>query len=144
MKLRNRLYVIGFAVLGVFMLTIVFQAPAQSGKKPTKWTAPKSADKLKNPFAKDVKATKRGEATYTQFCAICHGKKGKGDGIAGAALKPRPANLTSKEVQEQSDGAIFWKLTNGNPPMAAYKEALTEKQRWELVNYIRKLGESKK
>jgi len=42
-------------------------------------------------------------------------------------------------VQNQSDGAIYWKITNGNPPMASYKETLTEEQRWQLVNYIREL-----
>lgn len=106
---------------------------AQSGK----WVAPAWADTLENPFSGDQKATEAGKKIYAQLCAICHGAKGKGDGIAGMSLKPRPANLTSEDVQKQSDGAIFWKITTGKPPMASYKASLTDEQRWQLVNYIR-------
>jgi hypothetical protein len=42
-------------------------------------------------------------------------------------------------LKKESDGVIFWKITNGKPPMASYEELLTEDQRWELVNYIREL-----
>ena len=103
------------------------------------WTAPTSANKMKNPYAGNEKATLAGLKLYKQFCAICHGKKGKGDGAAGMALKPRPSNFTKKIVQQQTDGTIYWKITEGKPPMATYKETLTEEQRWQLVNYIRSL-----
>ena len=104
------------------------------------WKAPPEADKLKNPFQKDKDIWKKGEATFKNLCVICHGEKGQGDGIAGMALNPKPANLTAERVQSQTDGAIFWKMTNGNPPMASYKETLTEEQRWQLVKFIRHLG----
>ena len=55
-------------------------------------------------------------------------------------LKPRPGNFTKDAVQLQTDGAIYWKMTEGRAPMASYKTALTEQQRWQLVNYIRQLG----
>ena len=81
-----------------------------------------------------------GRKLYASYCASCHGDKGKGDGLAGMTLKPRPANFKKDALQAQSDGAIFWKITEGRAPMAAYKGALTEEQRWQLVNYIRQLG----
>lgn len=112
---------------------------ATSSIKAQTWVAPKSADAIVNQLKADEAATKKGKKTYTQLCVICHGAKGKGDGVAGAALNPKPANFTSKEVQAQSDGALFWKLTQGNAPMASYKELLTETQRWELINYLRTL-----
>ena len=108
------------------------------------WVAPPSADKIVNPLKGNAAATAEGKKLYAQRCAVCHGVKGKGDGIAAAGLHPRPADHTSARVQAQTDGAIFWKMTNGNPPMAAYKTVLTEKQRWELVNYIRVLGAAAK
>ena len=104
------------------------------------WTAPASANSLKNPYAGNTTATAEGKTLYKQFCAICHGDKGKGDGLAGMSLKPRPANFTKTAVQSQTDGAIFWKMTEGRPPMASYKTVFTEQQRWQLVNYIRQLG----
>lgn len=104
------------------------------------WVAPVAANQLVNPYKMDNAKTNEGKKLFSTMCIVCHGNKGKGDGIGGTSLNPRPANLTSHKVQAQSDGAIFWKLTNGNPPMASYKTILTEEQRWSLVNYIRRLG----
>jgi len=118
-------------------------AAPENSLDPTGWTAPPEADKLKNPLAGNPAATAEGKKLFMSTCNVCHGDKGKGDGPAGLALTPRPANLTSVKVQSQSDGAIFWKITNGNPPMASYKEIFTEEQRWQLVNYIRELGGKK-
>jgi len=105
----------------------------------TDWKAPSFADKLKNPFTGDEKATKDGKSLYTINCASCHGNKGAGDGPASLPLNPKPKNLTSEVVQTQSDGAIFWKMTTGKGAMVSWKNTLTEKQRWSLVNYIRQL-----
>lgn len=103
------------------------------------WKAPIDANTYNNPYKGDEKATREGKKLYAQFCAICHGNKGKGDGVAGMALKPRPSNFTKGIVQGQSDGALFWKMTEGKAPMASYKETLTKEQRWQLVNFIRSL-----
>lgn len=110
----------------------------------TPWVAPKSADAVKNQVKGDATATAEGKKLYDQMCAICHGAKGKGDGIGGAALNPKPANFASETIQAQTDGAIFWKLTNGRAPMAAYKDILKDNQRWQLVNYTRTFKKIKK
>ena len=127
------------AALAVFCL-VLLGATGNSVYGQTNWVAPAGADSYKNPYLGNSGAIAAGKTLFQQLCAICHGNKGKGDGMAGMSLKPRPANLASKRVQAQTDGAIYWKLTEGNPPMASYNEALTEQQRWQLVNYIRQLG----
>lgn len=126
-SLKNILLIIGF-----FGMTNLVQAQ-------TAWVAPKEADQLKNAFVGKEDAIKKGKKLYAQNCTICHGNKGKGDGMAGAALKPKPANFTLESVQSQTDGAIFWKMSEGRSPMAAYKGILSEEQRWQLVAYIRTL-----
>jgi mono/diheme cytochrome c family protein len=103
------------------------------------WVAPASADQINNPFAGNTDAIKAGKKLYNQNCSICHGAKGRGDGMAGMALKPRPADFTKDIVKNQTDGAIFWKITEGKAPMAAYKTTFSEEQRWQLVNYLREL-----
>lgn len=108
------------------------------------WKAPLQADKLTNPLKGDASATAEGKIIYMQMCIICHGDKGKGDGVAGVALNPKPGNFVTQKVQAQTDGALFWKITEGRPPMASYKGIFTETQRWQLVNYIRTFNATKK
>lgn len=94
------------------------------------WKAPADAKGVKNP-EKGV-AAKSADTN----CASCHGKAGKGDGPAAAALNPKPADWTSAKVQAQTDGEIFWKITHGRGAMPPWKH-LPDKERWELVNYVR-------
>ncbi|MGL2993633.1 c-type cytochrome [Flavobacterium sp. TSSA_36] len=103
------------------------------------WKAPVAADALKNPFKGNAKATVEGKHIFEQMCVLCHGVKGKGNGEAGLTLGTKPANFLAFKVKKESDGVIFWKITNGKSPMAGYDELLTEEQRWQLVNYIREL-----
>ncbi|WP_348825443.1 c-type cytochrome [Flavobacterium aestuarii] len=103
------------------------------------WTAPEYANSVQNPFAGKQKATDEGKIIFNQMCVLCHGNNGQGNGEAGNALQPRPANFKALNVKNQTDGAIFWKITNGKAPMASYFEILTDEQRWKLVNYIREL-----
>lgn len=43
-----------------------------------------------------------GKEMYTQYCASCHGKDGKGDGPAASALKAAPTDLT--QLSRKHDG----------------------------------------
>lgn len=107
------------------------------------WVAPESADSLKNPEQKTEASIENGKTIYKKYCVACHGFKGKGDGIAGASLVPEPANFWKETFQSQSDGAIFWKLSEGKNAMASYKKSLSEKDRWDLVNYLRTFTKNK-
>lgn len=122
------------SMMVISFLFIGFNSHAQE-----KWVAPASADKIVNPLKGDANAADSGKKSYKMLCVVCHGAKGKGDGVGGAGLKPKPTDLTSAEVQAQTDGALFWKLDEGRPPMASYKTAIPEKKRWEIINYIRSL-----
>jgi mono/diheme cytochrome c family protein len=99
------------------------------------WNAPADAKAVKNP-EKSVGNAKKNIETN---CVSCHGPLGKGDGPAAAALPPpKPANWTADAVQKQSDGELFWKISNGRGAMPPWKH-LPDKDRWEIVNYIRTL-----
>jgi mono/diheme cytochrome c family protein len=108
-----------------------------------KFPSPPSANSIVNPVKGNGEATLEGKKIYTLYCATCHGSKGKGDGIAAPGLSRPPADHTSDFVQKQTDGALFWIITEGNNPMPTYKTTLTETQRWQVVNYIRTLAKHK-
>ena len=122
-----------------FAMSFKYITPQQ-----TVFTAPASADAKVNPVKGDAAATAAGKKIYDANCAICHGSKGMGDGVAAAGLSKPPANHSSAAVQKLSDGALFWKITEGNSPMPAYKAVYSETQRWQLVNYIRTLAKPSK
>lgn len=104
-----------------------------------KWDSPSWSDTLRNPYEHNTAQTDSGKVLYSRICSVCHGTSGKGDGIAAPGLSVPPADHTSASVQMQTDGALFWELSNGHAPMPAFKGVLTEKQRWALINYIRAL-----
>ena len=103
-----------------------------------KWVAPASAKAIKNPFSGSESISK-GKSIYTARCIVCHGEKGMGDGPAGRALTPPAANHSSAKVQSQTDGEIFWKMSEGRGPMVGWKLILSEEDRWHVVNYVRTL-----
>lgn len=124
-------FFLAFAMLGAGNLKAQARKP---------WKAPESANFLKNPLAGNKAVLADAKKLYTTFCSPCHGITGKGNGLAASSLNPKPADHTSARVQAQSDGALYWKMTQGRAPMPSYKLSLTDRQRWELVDYIRSLA----
>ncbi|MFI5153490.1 MAG: c-type cytochrome [Chitinophagales bacterium] len=126
----------------VAMAAVLILIFARSIAQQPKWVAPKTADNLANPLSGNAGALPDAKKLYTSYCVPCHGDKGKGDGPAAPGLNPRPADHSSATVQSESDGALFWKLSEGHMPMPSYKNAFSEQQRWGLVNYIRTLAKA--
>jgi len=102
------------------------------------WVAPEAEKAKKNPVPGGAKAVADGKKSAQANCVPCHGATGKGDGAAAAALNPKPADWTSKRVQDEPDGEIFWKISNGRGAMPPWKH-LPETERWSLIHYIRSL-----
>jgi mono/diheme cytochrome c family protein len=125
----KRKFLVIAAATGVVALVIAAQE---------KWTAPARASAKQTPVAADAASIGRGKAVYTAECASCHGSRGKGDGPSAKDLELPAGDLT--KLGGQTDGALFWKVTEGKKPMASYATKLTEQQRWDVVNYMRTLG----
>jgi mono/diheme cytochrome c family protein len=99
------------------------------------WQAPAAEKGKKSPGGNAANGKKLADVN----CVSCHGASGKGDGPAAAALNPKPADWTSAKVQSESPGELFWKISNGRGPMPPWKH-LPEKDRWDLVAYVKSLG----
>ena len=103
---------------------------------------------LTNPFVDDQEAVEAGEVIYKANCAACHGAEGAGDGPAAEALDPKPSNLADVHMMEElSDGYLFWRVSEGgafepfNSGMPAWKQILSEDEHWQVISFIRALGE---
>lgn len=107
------------------------------------WKAPASAKSITNKVKSSSKSIKAGKSIFESKCVACHGKTAKGDGPGGKALNPKPANLTSEKVQAQTDGEIFWKISNGRGNMIKWEGIIAENERWDLVNFIRSVRAEK-
>jgi mono/diheme cytochrome c family protein len=120
---------------------VIGRVAAQEAAPPAPWVAPADATKVKNPFPPTAETLAAGEQLFTDNCVLCHGEKGMGDGPGAKTIKVKPANFTDPKVQaSETDGSLYWKMTNGRGPMPSWKDVLSDQERWELVGYIRKLG----
>jgi cbb3-type cytochrome c oxidase subunit III len=99
------------------------------------------AKKLKNPIPSDAASIEEGRKIYLRNCASCHGPSGKGDGSM-ALGGSTPADLTDDKWDHGStDGEIFVVIRDGvSADMEGYKDKLSEKQIWQVINYIRSIG----
>ena len=120
------------------LLTMLVLTGPVLAQAPTPWVAPPAEKAKKNPFANDKKAIEQGEKVAKINCVSCHGAGGKGDGAAAVALNPKPADWTSSRVQDEADGELFWKISNGRGAMPPWKH-LPENDRWAVIRYIRSL-----
>ena len=98
------------------------------------WHATADAASRPNPLASRPNAAAGGRKLFVRNCVECHGADGTG------SEKKHSADLPLPVVQQQSDGVLFWKITNGNAShgMPSFSK-LPELQRWQVVLYIRTL-----
>ena len=111
--------------------------PTHGGLQALKETDP---EKLKNPLPSDPLCIQRGKEGYANYCIMCHGPKGDGNGTVGQSFYPLPTGLGSFPVQRKSDGQLFFILTFGSGRHPALGFMLTEEDRWAIIHYIRSLN----
>jgi len=129
----------GLALAVILVMLASGRGPADVAAQTGPWVAPESEKGKKNPSPADKKTIEQGEKIAKVNCASCHGPLGKGNGPAAVALNPKPADWTSKRVQDEPDGEIFWKITTGRGAMPSWRH-LPESDRWAVVRYIRTLA----
>ena len=103
-----------------------------------------AAKVLRNPVSSTPASLENGKRLYEIYCALCHGPDGKGGGPIAAKFIP-PPDLTLPLFVDRTDGFIYETIRSGGPLMPTQGEALAPQERWDIVNYLRKLqGSSKK
>ena len=104
---------------------------------PGHWMAPAEAARRGNPVPADNASRERGRKLFEANCASCHGLTGRGNGPIAARLETLPADLAVMAGQHP-DGDFAWKIAEGRGAMPAWKAILSEKQIWDVVNYLQK------
>jgi mono/diheme cytochrome c family protein len=119
-----------FVTVGIAAGTIVYST--------SDWSAPARVKNLKNPIQPDDATIVAGRSIYRDRCANCHGERGDGRGEKAEQLSIAPSDFTdTHKMSASTDGELFWRISKGKRPMPAFKDKLSEQQRWELVDYIR-------
>ena len=128
--------------LGVLAFSAVAtETPLSQDPPPAEpWIVPARAAKKQNPQRADANSIVVGKRLYERECVACHGVKGLGDGPKAADLERKPGNLASPSMWDQSDGALFFKISEGKAPMPTTKALLSDDERWHVTNYLRTLA----
>ena len=120
--------------LNCLLVLIIFLSPGVGITH--EWMAPKSAAEIKNPIVRNSDSVQRGKVIYQDNCASCHGDEIKGLSAQEAGLTVDTPNL-KKRILTHSDGDFFWKIQHGREEMPSFSDSLTDKETWEVINYIR-------
>jgi mono/diheme cytochrome c family protein len=124
------------AAVAVFTLTLVaFTAPQAD------WEVPAKYKSMENKFAGED-GDGIGEDLFKQHCRSCHGKEGFGDGSKSKELDTELRDMTSDDVQGQTDGELYYKAIIGRDDMPNFEKKIRdEEDRWMVINYLRALAE---
>lgn len=136
--MKKRLFNTSGWILSGFVLFSVVVAFRSSQQKP--WPVPDNFKTMKNPVASNAESIAEGKSLYATHCKSCHGTKGLGDGSKAAQLKTEAGDFSKSSFQAQSDGALFYKTTEGREDMPSFKKKIADAgERWSLVNFMRTL-----
>jgi mono/diheme cytochrome c family protein len=98
----------------------------------------RAGSELQNPFKPTPENLARGQQVYTNYCAVCHGATGAGDGPI-IPKYPNPPNYNSDKSKNLTDGARFHVITLGRKDMPSHAAQVTAEDRWKVILYIHKL-----
>jgi mono/diheme cytochrome c family protein len=98
------------------------------------WKVPEKAQQQQNPFANKPQLAAGGKKIFERNCLQCHGD-------TNHERKNNAPDLAAPAVQQETDGALFWRISSGNARkgMPSFS-GLPEAQRWQLVLYIRSMS----
>ncbi len=94
---------------------------------------------IRNPVAPTAASLARGQMLYNTYCIVCHGPAGRSDGTVVPKFVP-PPDITQLPTQQRSDGYIYAMIKQGRGIMPKYGDKIRDvTDRWDVVNYVRKL-----
>jgi copper transport protein len=97
-----------------------------------------------NPVPATAESIAKGSSVYSANCAVCHGTDARGDGPMAQTLNPPPSDLTV-HITQHPDADLFDFVSNGiqGSAMPAFKDRLSEEERWNVLNYLKSVAAKK-
>ena len=116
----------------IYLLFVLVLFLAQQGMA-QEWIVPEDQKNIENPSAYNLSNVQKGKDLFLKNCKSCHGDPGKHNGLP---LIPPPPDVTSEQMQANTQGELFYKITHGRGGMPQFETTISEDDRWRLVNYI--------
>lgn len=92
-------------------------------------------------WAEPAGDAKKGQARYDQYCVVCHGPRGLGDGPMAKATSPPATKLTAPEVRNKTDQDLLSAIADGvRTSMPAWRGLLSDQELQDVLAYIRSLS----
>jgi len=91
---------------------------------------------LKDPTVTTQASIVHGDTLFHTICWTCHGMAMKGDGPVAAQFMP-PPDLMALATRQRTDGFLYSYMRHGGVVMPPYGNALSSKDAWDIVHYIR-------
>lgn len=107
-------------------------------------TLRREAPKEANPVALTDANLLAGVQLFARNCAACHGSE-QGTNSASPIAKgmyPRPPQLASDGVEDDSEGESFWKIKHGIrlTGMPSFATSLSDKEIWTLALFVKHMN----
>jgi len=139
------IFTTSFLFLAVFMILtfsdLFFRGDVMLKKDEAFFKAASGPAKFKKPWNSTPEIVAHGKALFEAQCVTCHGAEGKGNGLAAAALNPKPRNFTAADGWKngRKPSVIVGTLTKGLNAMPSFA-ALPLEDRWSLAHYVTNFG----
>jgi mono/diheme cytochrome c family protein len=94
------------------------------------------------PFPVTSTVMARGQERYNIFCAPCHDRTGRGNGMVVRRGYRQPPSYHIDRLRQAPAGHFFDVMTNGFGAMPDYRAQVPVRDRWAIIAYIRALQAS--
>ena len=121
-----------FALLNIFAGALLAQ---------TTWEVPSDRNAKLSTAAFTEQNQNFGRDLYQANCKSCHGDPGRNNAIK---LVPPPPDPATVQMQQNSDGSLHYKISEGRGPMPSFKNVLTAADIWNVIAYLRSFNKDYK
>ena len=116
-------------MIAVFMLSLAAtRGLAQA------WTVPDDQKGEMATFVFTPEVVQKGSVVFAKNCQSCHGIPGKAN---WAKITPEPGDPATDKFAKNTDGELFYKISNGRGAMPQFRNILGEEERWDVIAYMR-------